>query len=387
MNMIDCGASIMELDFVGRPQPALPFLGKMQDVEQIYDMARDKSPQGRRDLMQLVCGILKVEVGARESELVADILIELMRQAEKDLRMALSLRLSTMENVPLRLVLQMANDEIDVARPVLIDSPVLGDFDLVYIIKSKGVEYWRAIAARKQMGDMVMDTLVETKDFEVALTILQNNAVKLTEKSLLALSDMAQGSDILSAPLLRRSEITKDIIDRLYMCVGENLKAYIRENLCGVQIDMVDEAVDLAVQDLTEQDAGGAAVQKDELFLQARDMMLAGKLDVGVMLETLRIAHLKLFRAQFAVYCGVPLWFVDEAIHQNTGQKLAVACKAHKINKPDFVSIFLLTAKARDKGRLAEVNDITRAVSYFDRVDPAQATYILNGFTQAHNGG
>lgn len=301
--MIDCGASIMELDYVGRQPSAPPFLGGIQKVDEIYNMARDRNPQARRDLMQVVCSILQMKVSARESELVADVLIELLRQAEKDLRMALSIRLSAMEDVPLRLVLQLANDEIDIARPVLRDSPVLGEFDLVYIIKSKGAEYWQAIAQRKNLTSLVMETLVETKDFTTALAILQNNSIELTEPILLALSDMARGSDVLSAPLLRRKEISKEMIDSLYMVVGENLKAYIREHHSTMTVALVN-AVDKTVQSFVMEGEDKAHPSKDHAdseFMHAKAMMLAGKLDVNVMLETLRMAQLKVFKIQLAV--------------------------------------------------------------------------------------
>lgn len=387
--MIDCGASIMELEYIGRQLSAPPFLARMQGVEKIYDMARDKSPQARRDLMQVVCSILQARVSVRESELVADVLIELLRQAERDLRMALSIRLSAMEDVPLRLVLQLANDEIDIARPILRDSPVLGEFDLVYIIKSKGAEYWQAIAQRKQLTSLVMDTLVETKDFATALAMLQNNSIELSEHVMLALSDLARGSDVLSAPLLRRKEITKDIIDSMYMVVGESLKEYIREHHSTMSVALVN-AVDKTVQSFvleSEGDAHQAVPDRhaDNEIVRAKDMMSAGKLDVNVMIETLRMSQLKVFKAQLSVFSGMNYAYIDDLIRQTTGQKLALVCKAHDINKADFVSIFLLTAKARDFGRLADVRDITKAIAYYERVTKPLAQAILQGQAGEHD--
>src|SRR6056297_122186 len=126
---------------------------------------------------------------------MADVMISLMRQAEIDLREALAERLAVLDNVPLRLVLQLSNDEIDVARPVLKQSPVLSDMDLIYIMKSKGPEYWQAIAQREHMSNQIMNLLSDTRDVETGIALVENEKITLTEHTLNVLSEVAQNSD------------------------------------------------------------------------------------------------------------------------------------------------------------------------------------------------
>lgn len=370
---------IMVTNRVGKPYAVLPFVGDPHKVEMIYEIARDKSPESRKELMQLVCDILQVGGTTRESELVADILIELLQQAEKDLRLALSMRLSHMQTVPLRLVLELANDEIEIASPVLKNSPVLGDMDLIYIIKSKSAEYWRVIAQRKNLSDFVVETLAETGDFGTAIQIVENNDLTLNERTLLVLSDLAQGNEALSTPLLRRDEITKDIADKLYMYVGERMKSFIRDHYSEMIIDLVD-AVDQTVEDFTEQgEEDKREERRQNLTKDASAMMHKGALNVHDMMDILRSGQVDVFQAQFAAYTGLDMSFVSDMIQQASGQKLALACKAFGINKADFVSFYLLTSKMRENGAIANVNAISKSTAYYERVDAELARRIVTG--------
>ncbi|MDB5490479.1 MAG: hypothetical protein JWO78_328, partial [Micavibrio sp.] len=122
-----------------------PILVRLYESQKLYSLASDETPAARAELTGAIAALLEKDLPVGERELVSDLLINLMRQAEKDLREALSERLSTMEHAPLRIVLHMANDEISIARPVLRHSPVLSDLDLMYIIKSKDASYWQEI--------------------------------------------------------------------------------------------------------------------------------------------------------------------------------------------------------------------------------------------------
>ena len=109
----------------------MPMLVKLHDSHKLYSLAQDKQPLAQSELSTAMAELLDMQTTPREEELIADVLIGLMRQAEIDLREALSEKLSIMENVPLRLALHIANDEISVAKPVLKNSIALGDLDLI----------------------------------------------------------------------------------------------------------------------------------------------------------------------------------------------------------------------------------------------------------------
>lgn len=367
----------MDLTFLDKSSNVTPLLVRLYDSQKLYGLAKDKKPLARAELTTVVTDLLKMDLSPRESELVADVLVELVRQAETDLREALAERLSVMDNVPLRLVLQVATDEINVAAPVLKNSPVLGDLDLIYIIKSKSAAYWAAIAQRASLSAQVINVLAETRDFDTAVALAENNKIQLTERAVTILSDLARDSEGVAMPLLRRDEVSNEIAAMLYQHVGSEIKKFIAENY---QIDdnLLLGTVDEIVLELTE------TPENTGDFLPTLNMEKAairykekGLLTVQLMLGTLRRRQIQSFVAQFSRYTGLPAKTIAEILGQPNGQGLAVACKAFGILKQDFVSIYLLTNRVRNQGRMVDMGDMNRAVSYYNRIKPEVARDII----------
>jgi uncharacterized protein (DUF2336 family) len=365
----------MDLGFLDRSSGVTPLLVRLYDSHRLYGLAQDRKPMARAELIQAVSELLAMELSPRESELIADVLIELLRQAEKDLRQALSERLSAMDSVPLRLVLQIANDDIEVASPVLKCSPVLGDLDLIYIIKAKSPAYWQAIAARHALSGPVMNILAETKDFGTALALAYNRNITLSEHAVCVLAGMARDSEDLAVPLLRRGDVSSDVAGRLYRYVGRELKKYILETY-DVNADILSEALDDIVLELEDADRG-AYMPSASMLNVARQCREKGLLNIPLMMATLKRGQLSSFVAQFSVFTGLEPATILQVLMQDSGQGLAIACKACGISKPDFMSVYLLSNRIRGEARTANLKEMTRAASYYNRIDEQVARDIM----------
>lgn len=368
----------MDLSFLDNSSNVTPLLVRLYDSHTLYGLAKDKKPSARAELTAAVTELLNMELSERESELIADVLISLIRQAETDLKQAMAERLSVIDNVPLRLALQMANDEIAVAGPMLRNSNVLGDLDLIYIVKSKSADYWRAIAERKKLSDKVMNILAETQDFETALTLTKNNNITLSEHTLGILSSIAQGSDVLAQPLLRRDEVDAELARALYQYVGDELKRFITQTF-PLGSEETKDIIDETVEELKSATQQRPFYPSSETIKTALGYQHKGHLDVGLMLSALQRAQIDVFVAQFAAFCGLTPETTLDILSQKNGQGLAIACRAVDIDKTDFVSMFLLTNRVRNMSAMVDVGDMGRAVEYFNKIDRKTALGILNG--------
>ncbi len=366
----------MNLNIIGSASESKPVAARLGDANKLYDLARDRSPEARVELSATIGSILESNVGVREGELIADVLTKLMRQAEIDLRCALSEQISTLDNVPLRLVLQLANDDIEVARPILKNSTILSEFDLMYIIKSKTTEYWQVIADREALSAQVVDVLADTKDFDTALTLVENENITLTEHALVALSDIAQGSEVLATPLLHRSEITSDIAAALYEYVGKEVKQYISDSY-GIS-DEISQSVDNIVKEASQNTMPVEFIPDEYMITAANSFKEKDMLNVKLMVSTLRRGHMRSFVAQFSVYTGLSVKTVGQILSQMNGQGLAVISKAYNIDKQDYTSIFMLTGKIWNHGCMVDVRDIKVAMDYYNKITPEIADKILN---------
>ena len=367
----------MDLGFLDKSSGVTPYLVRLYDSQKLHGLASNDKPLARAELTSAVTELLEMELSPRESELVADVLIGLMRQAEIDLREALSERLALSENVPLRLVLQLANDEISVAEPVLAQSPLLGDMDLIYIIKSKGPQYWQAVAKRQKMSNQVMNILADTRDLDTAINLAKNKNIILTDHVMTVLSDIAQGTEDVAQPLLARDEVGVEIAKTLYRFVGTQLKEFIKTKY-GISEDDLLNAVDEVMIDLIDASEAMHEFAPTENMIKSADRYKSkGLLTTKLMLGALRRGQVQAFIAQFAKFTGLDPETTLEIICQPNGQGLAVACKANDISKEDFVSIFLLTNRIRHNGRMVDLNDMTKAINYFNRIKPDVARGIM----------
>lgn len=364
------------------PKKPVPISVQLGDVENLYYLARDKRPESRAQLTHEISSILEADVTPAEGEMVADVLIELLRQAEKDLRQAISEKLSLLEDVPLRLVLQLANDQINIAEPVLVNSPVLGDMDLMYIIKSKTEEYWRAIATRKTLSDQVINTLADTKDFDTSLALAENDGIVLTDHAMTALSDIARGSDIIAMPLLRRTEVPQDLAIALYKYVGEEIKSFITHNY-DVDEKKVSEVVDQTVGEFGKSSSAEDCEPEHHMLEAAKAANSREKLTVSGMLGTLRRGNLRSFAAQLSVFTELPSDVITKILMQRNGQGLAILSKAFGIERQDFISIFMLTSKFWNQGQLVEPSEIKTAIDYYNRATSDVAKQIIRGKLQS----
>lgn len=367
----------MDLDFLDKSSKMTPLLVRLYDSHKLHSLTKDEKPLARAELTSAVAELFEMELTSRESELIADVLIELMRQAEIDLRQALAERLASMDNIPLRLVLQMANDDIEVAGSILTQSVVLSDLDLIYIIKSKGPEHWQSIARRPAMSDQIINVLVDTGEDGTVENLIKNEKITLTPYALDVVTEIACKKHHFAKPLLARKEVTDEIAQRLYVHVGEALKAHIVKHYDVGEsvVDMVDEVV----LELTD-----AADSKKETFMPSQKMLVdaarykeKGLLTMNLMLGTLRRGQIAAFIAQFSKFTGLTPETVEGFLKQANGQGLAVACRAFEIGKADFISIFLLTNRVHSDSKMVDLKDMTKAINYYTRIKTDVAKSII----------
>ncbi len=357
-----------------------PILVRLYDSHRLYSLAKDRRPLARAELTSVVVDLFNAELSPREQELITDVLIGLMRQAEVDLRRALSERLSAQENVPLRMVLALVNDDMSVARPLLHKSKVLSDLDLIYIIKSQGPEYWQAIAARMILSDHMIDVLADTRDRGTVQVLAENAHLTLTEYAMEIMAEIARESDVLARPLLARPEVPESIARKLYKFVGRELKSYIKTKY-PIDFSAMDEALDDIILEFTDPEIT-SFMPSGQAMDAARALKKRGELGTESMIEILRRGQISSFVAQFSVFTDLKPHSVIDVMRQNSGQGLAIVCKARGIEKSDFVNIYLLTQRMRTRSRIVNEQDLALALKYFVRVKQKVAERILSNSAQ-----
>ncbi len=167
-----------------------------------------------RSLSQLY-GLARAALSETDLECFDAILIRIAPTAPVDARLDLSDRLSTAACPPRRLLLVLAHDLIEVARPLLENSPALTEDDLVEIARSRGVGHMEAIAERSELSPRVTDILVLRGDDVVRRIVSGNLGARFSDKGFTRLSLQAREDLVVETRLIGRDDLPDVVIHYL----------------------------------------------------------------------------------------------------------------------------------------------------------------------------
>lgn len=324
----------------------------------------------REELSYAITQLLSVELSLRERELVAEILIALMRDATRELKIQLAHQLADFDNAPERLVLHLAYEEIDIAGAMLERSPVLEDMDLIYIINSHSAEYWRRIAKRYKMGGRVIQALAETRDVETVKTLIDNTAIKLPDQTTRLMQRMARDHTQLADGLVLREDAGRDLVHDLY----DYLSEVIREKVIQRFPDLNEQDLDMAM----EQAVDTVKSISDRDNIQGDTKAEVPQDRVADMLEKLRQGKIASFMIAFAQATSLNTAFIEQALREKSGSKLALICRAHDYSRDHYLQIYLLTNRIRNNDKVIRQVDLKDGLSVFDTHTPAGARAFLD---------
>ena len=151
---------------------------KLSHLEDLARLTKENSEDGRQKLLREVTDMFMQSpdtLNEREVAHFGEIMGSMVNQVETMVRQHLSETISSVDNAPRDLVLSLANDELEVALPMLQNSTVLEDEDLVEIAEQKSQDHLNAIAQRESVGETVTDVLVKKGDDTVLGSLAVNN--------------------------------------------------------------------------------------------------------------------------------------------------------------------------------------------------------------------
>lgn len=191
-------------------------------------LSRDQDEAVRGDiagkLAVLIPDMPAAQMGQIE-RMTIGIVESLARDAAVEVRRVLSESLKALPNVPHGVIQALARDvEISVAGPVLRNSPILTEDDLIEIILGMPIEgAVSAIAGRENLPSVVADAVVAYDDPQAIAVLLANASAQIRENTLDRLIDRAPRHELWHEPLVRRPKLPARAAIRLAEFVAETL--------------------------------------------------------------------------------------------------------------------------------------------------------------------
>lgn len=136
-----------------------------------------------------------------------EVLCQLAELVEVEARAHVARLLAPLERAPGTVVVKLANDDIEVAKPLLEFSNVLSDDDLIDIIANQGEEHCKAIASRGHVSERVGEAIAVHGGTGAVVQLVRNPNAEIGQAALDKLVERASKDPQIADDLRGRAEI------------------------------------------------------------------------------------------------------------------------------------------------------------------------------------
>ena len=354
-----------------------------KEIQNLIKLAHDSSTDGRAELFDGITDLIETQhqqISSTEIDLMMDILGTIISDIEISLRKKLSLKLADNDDVPVELIILLANDEIEVANPVLIQNTLLTDKELVSIIQRKSRQHQLSIAARKMLSSEVSRELINTDDDGVIVTLLTNQSAKIDNACIEKIVEKSKTREVLQSPLIRREDLPKHIAARMYSWISMSLKQELLE-IHSFSAEELEETIASSIDEMKSDDDKILDTPDSEKTLIEK-LKKANKLHISFLMKSLRQGNIRLFELAFAEILSIPDNIMCNILYERGPAALAIACCAAKIDKSVFLTIFRLTREAKMMDTELSQTEIEHTYNQFINTNEQRAKSILHKWVE-----
>ena len=260
-------------------------------------------------------------------------------------RRNLAERLAAAGAAPHDLVTRLANDQIEVARPVLEKSGVLRNADLLAIVRERGQEHLVAVSKRDTVDEEVSDALVARGDDAVLESLARNRGAALSRGAMEVMVTRSQRNEALHEPLVRRHNLPPDLMHEMFFWVSSALRA----NILATTEDMDESRIDALLAETSRALERGGLPPEDPKWSgprsSIREREVQDELSPTFVVDLLRRKKIAECIVGFASLADIDESTAQRVLFQAGSEALAVACKAAGFDRNAFSNMMLLTAK------------------------------------------
>ncbi len=343
-------------------------------IEELDRAVAHGTPEQRS---QILHRITDVYVAGSESysvnqvELFDDVFVRVAAMIELSARTALANRLAKVRRAPSMISRILASDDaIDVARPVLEQSP-LDNETLVATARTKSQQHLLAISRRNSLDEVVTDVLVERGDKPVVLSTATNPAARFSDNGYKTLVRRSDGDDELTTCVALRPDIPRQHLVRLLVRASHDVQLKLEAANPSMAITIQSAVAEAATMILEKtktlsRDYAAARTHIESLHSAGR----LGESDVAGFATANQFEEATV---ALAVLCGLPIEEVDRAMVQDAPETVMVMVKACGMSWPTAKAMLRMRAGARG----ISPGELEQCLGTFNRLKTATAQQVI----------
>lgn len=245
----------------------------------------------------------EVELTEEERTHAATIMAIMAQDAAVLVRRALAVTLKNSTKLPRDIANMLARDVESIALPVILNSPILTDSDLVEIVRASPPAKQIAVASRETLSTIVTGAIAEYAVSAAVERALANDNAFFDEQGLETSLDRFAGVSGITAAMVHRNELPLSVTEKLVtMVTGELFDHLVNHHELPPQIaiDLAMGARERATLDIVEQ-----AVRQKDLGRFVQQLNLNGRLSPSLMMRGLCLGHIEFVEYAMAELAGM----------------------------------------------------------------------------------
>lgn len=277
---------------------------KLTDAD-VRTLVRGVTDEDRAHAAHKICRCIEdAEMTADERAHAESIMAIMAEDAAVLVRRALAVALKNSPRLPRDIANKLALDIESIALPVILNSPVLTDSDLVEIVRACPPSKQVAVASREHISNIVTGAIAQYAAPAAVERALANDNALFDEDGLDRALDRFSGISAITAAMVRRNELPVTIAEKLVSFVSGELFDHLVNNHelpPQLAIDLAMGSRERATLDIVEQ----ASRQKDiQHFVQ--QLNLHGRLTPSLLMRGLCLGHMNFVEHSLAELAGIP---------------------------------------------------------------------------------
>jgi uncharacterized protein (DUF2336 family) len=353
-----------------------PITARSSLLDQLERALAAGSDAERDDMLSRITDLF-VDSAHRYSEvqigLFDEVFTTLVTAIETKARAKLAGRLAEVPNAPSGVVRALAfDDNIEVARPVLLNSDRLSDNDLVANARSKSQEHLAAIAQRKSLSEAVTDALVRHGDHQVAHAVVRNKGARFSDAAFRLLVKRSAADEELALKVGARGDLPR----QHFLDLLEQASASVRSRLAAE-----NPAAAAALEGVLSEVVGGIRSETRKASRNYRHAtatleaaMTNGRLGEAEVYQFARERHFEETTVALSLLCKVEIDLVERALNDRGHEILLILARLAGFSWTTAKAIVLL--KCADRGISAQ--DLDGAMHSFANLQPETARRVLD---------
>lgn len=248
--------------------------------------------------------IEEAELSLEERKYAEEIIAVMAQDAAVLVRRALAVALKNSPKLPHEVANKLARDVDSIALPVILNSPMLTDADLVEIVRASPPIKQVAVASRETLSPVVTGAIAKFAVAEAVERALANDNAIFDEDGLEMTLDRFAGVSQVTAAMVHRNQLPLSITEKLVTIVAGEVFDHLVNNHelpPQVAIDLAMGARERATIDIIEQ-----AVRQQDIARFVQQLNLNGRLSPSLIMRGLCMGHMEFVEHALAELAGIP---------------------------------------------------------------------------------